>query len=396
MKTLAFVVIAAAFGADPSVPVATPPQIAPPQFGVAVLNDKGEIEVRYTESVAVWKPHGSTKTFTVRDGGQLKSVTETTAYQIRLHETKAATESRAAGHYRVFRNGAELDEKTRTELLKQPRRVVFLESQQFRVVDRPNEFYMDLLADDTLVVLLDILQTPEVKVEPEKQQPTPADDPSLRPYQKQIGPDGRYWTEHLCLLPDDEVGGGQTSNGLRPMFDPDMNGLYVRWRKRPDVAPRGWGGPQLLGQDSELTWFGHRTGDGPREALRISFGTSSFGGTRVPHYLSVVNARTKPELTFTKLRDGASLWSLIAEKAWIDKSRDTSDESDAENMIGYIRLESVPDVELWLSLSPQPILQTRPTGLRVERTETVECRVLTISPKKEYRFHYERQWIGGK
>ena len=97
---------------------------------------------------------------------------------------------------------------------------------------------------------------------------------------------------------------------------------------------------------------------------------------RVQRYLSVVNARTKPELTFTEEREKASLWSLTSEKAWIRKSRDTSDESDSENTIGYIRWAGLPDVELWLSLSPE--------------------RVLTISPKKEYRFHYERQWIGGK
>src|SRR4051812_4934855 len=96
--------------------------------------------------------------------------------------------------------------------------------------------------------------------------------------QKETGSDGRYWTERLSLMPDD--GREQTSNGLKPMFDPDLNVLHVVWRKRPDVAPTGWGGPQLIGQNSELTWFGHRTGDGPREAAPISFGgTSSFGGT---------------------------------------------------------------------------------------------------------------------
>jgi hypothetical protein len=206
--------------------------------------------------------------------------------------------------------------------------------------------------------------------------------------QKQPGSDGRYWQEILSLMPNDAVGTGQTPNGLRPMLDPDLNVLYVVWRKRPDVAQSGWRGPQLMGQGSELTWFGHRTGAGPREAARISFEQNG-----VPHYLSVVNARTKPELTLTDERDKASLWSLTSEKAWIRKSRDTSDESDSENTIGYIRLAGLPDVELWLSLSPKPILQTRRDG---ERTETLEYRVLTISAKKEYRFHYERQWIGGR
>ena len=90
--------------------------------------------------------------------------------------------------------------------------------------------------------------------------------------QKQTGSDGRYWRESLSLMPDDGAETRQTSDGLRPMLDPDLNVLYVIWRKRPDVVQSGWGGPQLMGQDSELTWFGHRTGDGPKEAAHIPFG----------------------------------------------------------------------------------------------------------------------------
>ena len=76
--------------------------------------------------------------------------------------------------------------------------------------------------------------------------------------------------------------------------------------------------------------------------------------------------------------------------------RDITDETDAENTIGYIRLAGVPDVELWLTLSPKPILQSQRGWLPGGKTETLECRVLTVGPKKEYQFHYHRQWVGGK
>ena len=289
-----------------------------------MLNEKGEIEVRYTESVAVWEPHQRMKTFQVRDGDNWRSVSETTAYKVRIHQTKAATESRPAGHYRVFRNGTELDEKTRNELLKQPRRVVFLESRQSGA-NSPNEFYLDLLANDTLVVLLDILKTPEVKAEPAKLPSLPASRPPMSP-EEQTGSDGIYWPERLSLVVNEAAAPGHASKRLEPMLDPQLDVLYVLWRKRPDVAQSGWGGPQLVGQDSELTWFGHRTGDRPGKPATISFGVNEYepgkAERRVPRYLSVINVKTKPELTLTKDRDKASLWSLSAEKSWIDKSRD--------------------------------------------------------------------------
>jgi hypothetical protein len=393
MTGIVFIVMGAVLGVEPSVPITTPPNWPPPQFGIAVISEKGGIEIRYAESVAVWQTRQRMKTFQVRDGEKWKSVSETTAYKVRLHETKPATETRAAEQYRVFRNGTELDEKTRTDLLKQPRRVVFLESRQFGV-NWPSELYLDLLAKDTLVVLLDILKTPEVKADPEKLPPVAVKVPAV-PLPEHRSPDGRYWRESLWLVSDDPSGAGQTSSGLLPIPDSDLNVVYVRWRKRPDVVQKGWGGPQLAGREGELTWFGNRTGDGPRGAARIAFGVYGKAATSVQYFLSVVNATTKPQLVLTEDPDKASLWSLTAEKTWSRKGT-PDDGPDSEHTVGYIQVAGVPGVQLWLSLLPEPILQTRRDGLRGEKKETIECRLLTISPKKECRFQYVRDWSGGK
>ena len=211
--------------------------------------------------------------------------------------------------------------------------------------------------------------------------------------------DGRYWNERLFLMPDDVIGTGEMSNELIPMIDSGLHVIYVLWHKRPDVVQKGWGGPQLAGQDGELTWFGHRTSDGLGEASRISFGVirgkPGKAVTRVPYFLSVTNAETKPQLVLTEDTDKASLWSLTAEKTWSHEGT-PDDGPDSKHAVGYIKLESIPDMQLWLSLSPEPILQTRRDGLRGENKETIESRLLTISSKKEYRFQYVRDWTGGK
>ena len=195
MTSIVFIVMGAILGGEPSVPITEASKTPPPQFGIAVMTEKGGIEIRYTESVSVWQPRQRSKTFQVQDGGKWKSVSETTAYKLRLHETKQAVETRTTGEYRVFRNGAELDEKTRADLLKQPRRVVFLESGQ---LNWPDEFYLDLLAEDTLVVLLNVLKTPEVKVDQEKLPPATATPPAAAP-PRELRLDGRYWQERLWL-----------------------------------------------------------------------------------------------------------------------------------------------------------------------------------------------------
>jgi hypothetical protein len=398
MVNVVYVILAAVLGSEPSVPIMAPPTWLSPRFGVATISGD-KIEVRYAESVAVWQPRKRTKTFQIRDGERWKSVSETTAYQVRLYETKPAIETRAAGHYRVFRNGTELDEKTRTELLNQPRRVVFLESRQFGV-NWPNEFFLDLLAKDTLVVFLDTLSTPEVRVEPEKtpsviEAPPVAAAPPVPLPEGRRSPDGRYWREALWLQPDRKVDVDQASDGLVPMPDPDLHVVYVIWSKHPEIIEKGWSGPQLARYGGELAWFGNRTGDGPKGAARIAFNVHGKAATSVPYFLSVIEIKTKPQLVLTENSDKASLWSLDVEKSWSNRG-DFKDGPDSEHTVGYIKLAGVPDMQLWLSLSPEPILQTQRDGLRGEKRETIECRLLTISPNKKCRFQYVRQWSGGK
>lgn len=123
------------------------PNALPPQFGLAVIREKGEIEIRYLESVPVWVTE--TKE-TPRKVGDLLAV-DTKSYQVCHHVPRTVATRRAAGEYRVFRSGKPLDEKTLAVSLKEPVRVVFVEvSGQ----ESPDGFFLSRLKDDTLVVAL--------------------------------------------------------------------------------------------------------------------------------------------------------------------------------------------------------------------------------------------------
>jgi hypothetical protein len=395
MTGVAFLIVSAILGVEPSVPLTAPPESPPPQFGIAMINEKSGIDIRYAESATVWNSFGTLRLVQVREGDISKIAKETTIHKVRQHQVTPAVETRDAGHYRVFRKGAVLDEKTRVELLKQPRRVVFLESALF-AVRWPDEFYLDLLADDTLVVLLDVLKTPEVKVDAAHWPPASLNRSAVPPPREPPGPDGRYWRESLWLAPNGATEVGHHPSGLLlPEPDPDLGIVLFMLRKRPDIIRKGWIGPQPNGRIGELTWFGHRTTERPGKAARISFGVhESKPGTigTVPYFLAVVNANTKPQLVLTADQEAANLWNLTAEKTWVrEPERGDDDNYTSEHTVGYIQAAGIPGAPLWLALSPKPILQTYRDGIR-GNTETSECSLLTISPKKESLFYYVRDW----
>lgn len=86
---------------------------------------------------------------------------EQTAYKVRRYEARPVTEKRGPGKFRVFTGGGELDEKARGALLKQARPVVFVEGDS-----RPDLTYLNLLKDDTVVVVLSPPVASEAKAEP--------------------------------------------------------------------------------------------------------------------------------------------------------------------------------------------------------------------------------------
>jgi hypothetical protein len=153
----------------------------------------------------------------------------------------------------------------------------------------------------------------------------------------------------------------------------------------------------LAADFADLTWFGPRTSDSPRGAARISFSSDWQAAMRAPLFLSVANATTGPRLLLTRDAQKAALWSFAAEEPWFHQSEgDRHDGSGAEWANGYIQLADVPDAHLWLSISPQPILQTRVWhGPQGEQTTAIECHVMTVSPKKELLLRYARHWSAG-
>jgi hypothetical protein len=395
MSNIVFVIASVVFSAEPFFPVATPPEYPPPRFGIAVIDEKGGIEVRYTEAIPVWEQRQRTKVFQVRDGEKWKTVTETTPYQVRLYKTKTVVETRDAGQYRVFQNGTELDETNRKELLKQPRRIVFLDGGSPNAV---SGFYLDLLAKDTLLVLLGGLQTPETKVAPKKLPPAASPSPTIST-KPQNPPDGRFWDERLGIMQDGVNPMGNNFKGLlSPIPDSNLNVVYIVLRKRPDVVPKVWETLPIGGSyGGKITWFGHQSSDGPRGAARISFGISKWkpgqSFSEVQYYLSVIDGKTKPRLVLTTDVDKASLWSLTAEKTW--SYNDADGEGRVEQTAGYIQLTGVPGVQLWLAISPEPIMGTQgiQAGIQGKTREIImECRLLTVSPKKECLFRYDRFW----
>ena len=455
MTTFAIIVMAAVLGGEPSTPIITPTQAPPPQFGITVVDEKlrpakparqpgctpprfgiavmdarGGIEIRYSESVASWEPRRGTRLPHFREGDKGPVEPEATTYAVRVQETKLALETRAGDQFSVFRNSAELGAKACAELLTQPRRVVFMEATRPGSPAWPDEFYLDLLSEQTVVVLLTPLTTPEIAVDPTKDRRVnicrivafrsakaaffrgakgdtyfcagpkpplasklpgasagpaevspPAAKPLAAPPPGRAGRGDRYrWEESLAVVRD----AGRGPNVLLLLLhDSHLEAVYVYFRGRPDVTPKeGWRGPQLIRSgDGELTWFGHHGSDDTRGSARISFG---------PYYLSIVDATTAPQLVLTADADKASFWSLATEKTL---SRDPDDESHEERSTGYIQATGVPGVRLWLAISSRPILQTQLQMVgRDMKDATVECRLLTVSPKKECLFEYVRGW----
>jgi hypothetical protein len=394
MTHIVFFIASVVFSVE-SFPVTTPPEYPPPQFGIAIIDEKGRIEVRYTEAVSVWEQRQRTKVFQVQDGEKWKSVSETTPYQVRLYKTKTVVETRDAGQYRVFRNGTELDETNSKELLKHPRRVVFLDGGSPNAV---SGFYLDLLAKDTLVVLLGGLKTPETKVAPQKIPPATSPSPTITTT-PQNPPDGRFWDERLGIMHDGANPMGNNFKGLlSPIPDINLNVVYIVLCKRLDVTPKIWDTlPIGGGYGNKITWFGHQSSDGPRGAARISFSVSPRKPgqtlTEVQYFLSVIDTKTKPRLVLTTDADKASLWSLTTEKIW--SYNDPDGEGRVEQTAGYIELTGVPGVQLWLAISPEPTMgvQRIQAGIQGKIREIVmECRLLTVSPKKECLFRYDRFW----
>lgn len=141
------------------------PKAAPPQFGVAVVDARGGLEINYAELAPVHE----TRERSVEKIVDGRPVVGRATYTVRMLVPKAATAKRAAGQYEVFRDGKRLDEPSRAALLRQPTRVVFTEKGSPQEPLDP--FYLSFLRDDTVVVCITRLG---VITEPGPKPPAPS------------------------------------------------------------------------------------------------------------------------------------------------------------------------------------------------------------------------------
>ncbi|MEN6449935.1 MAG: hypothetical protein ABFC96_05555 [Thermoguttaceae bacterium] len=362
-------------------PVDTPPSSPAPRFGIAVLRDDRSIEVRYTESTPVWESHIKTKTYQVEEGDKWIVKTETTKYKVRRYQTKVATETRPVGQYRVYIGGRMLDEKALAEVLKKPRRIAFLEGVE------PNEFYLDLLKDDSVVVTLRGLTELEQKAMPAAPARNVKDStPRLHDSRATRG---RWW-ERLSLVPEDAPPVGDRFKGLQTIqIDPGAGLLYVRVGQGANVARQAWAGPRLISNIYEITWFGHNDQDKPKGAAKLCFEVGGRGTDSRETFLSVADVASSPRLVLTTDPSKANAWKISAEHT--NSETDKWDQEWYEDQTaGYVEVADIPNVRLWLTLSDEPIMQKPLVGAKSR--ETVEYRAITVSREKKSLFRYTRGW----
>lgn len=323
-----------------------PPELIAPQFGVAVITKKREVEIRYVESVAVTTDKGTA----------------------RRMETKPAMVKRDNLSYGVFKDGKELDETARESLLKEPRRVVFVIG---RGLD--DEYYLDLLKENAIVVFLD-----------ESEATTPRQDLGnenviLR------GGRGNWW-ELLSLSQKDASIVSSHRSDIE--FDGGRGLAYVAGRS--GVVPKGWNSPQLVSEKYEIGWFGGNTG-----AAQLYFrgGQKEPGrpDTRQSWFLTVADADKNPRVVFTTKANTACSWSISSERTKIFDDKNDQEYYEVHT-VGYIRAVGVGNKNLYLKLADGPDLAARMPVTGGHHRYAFGYRPFAVGPKKECLFHYARGW----
>ncbi len=394
MTSILCIVLGMTLTVEQGVRITEMPKEVPPRFGIAVLDDKGGVEIRYLDTTAVWHPHTVQKFSPSTGDENEKREWGTYEYKTHGYELKPEVENRPAGKFQVYRNGEKLDQKTSEGLLKQSRRVVFWENPNFG--DWPNETFLDLLAADTVLVVLPVRETPQVKIEPKPAVPPVLGPPQELPWWKR-GSGGKYWEEELYVWNKEETNPKRVGTP-HPLLNTKLGVAFVELCKRPDIEPKGWNGPRLMDHGNgggELTFFGHRTEDGPKGVAQLIYGEAENDWKNVPTYLSVADAKTKPRLILTDDAKKGVRWRMIEEKTW-KVNKDPKDGPLETHVVGFVQLDGDPDVELYLSLAAESILQIDQNQKNREARETTEFRLLMVSPAKETQFHYVRSYTGGR
>jgi len=156
MYALALLLLSFVFPGDGSDDPTTLPQLPPPQFGVAVIRDNGELEITSSDVKETWKPFFRSRG-TIVEG---KTVIDYKSYTMRVYESVPITIKRPPGEYSVWKDAFQVENEKWPSMLKEPEPVVFLEGVGMAA------FYWEQLSDTTILVVLKPKESPEVKVDP--------------------------------------------------------------------------------------------------------------------------------------------------------------------------------------------------------------------------------------
>jgi hypothetical protein len=364
------------------------PKESPPMFGIAVIRD-GKLELQYNDAAAV-KEDVSTISTRFVDG---KTIAEQTDYKQTRHAAKPVTASWDVADYpvwfRVFRNGECLEAEAATAALRRPARVVFMER------TLPDEFYLNLLAKDALVICVspqkepvnrekNAAGTPAKPAEPAKTEP-----PKIEAVPKTEPPESGPWTEDLFYRGAGGLNIGRSVDDLQGLsklgIDTVQEFCFVFLQKRPDIKT-GWNKLQLSRDQYRLTWGGHK-GKDPRWPAPIRLDAVHYCDNApqvdATYYLAASDATTSPRLVLVREESNANKWDMeIIEQG--SKGLDKTDEPNHQ-IAGYIRPTDVGERKLWLSLATQKILYAEPT-LNPAPREVEEFRELTLSDKQDTAF----------
>jgi hypothetical protein len=125
----------------------------PPQFGIAVVGEDGNLQIDHVAAAPVYEIR--TRTITEMVDG--KPVARTETYPVSKFIARRTVAKRDAGQFSVFQNGKQLDVAAAARLLKGPVPVAFQEG-----LAPLEPFYASLLRPDAIVVCMNP-QASEVK-----------------------------------------------------------------------------------------------------------------------------------------------------------------------------------------------------------------------------------------
>jgi hypothetical protein len=127
--------------------VAGPPKLIPPELGVATLQQNGDIEVQYYETM----PLDENRVRTERKIVDGKEVVQEVKYKLARFVFDKAFQRRSADQFKVYQDGKELDKDAYTRLLKKPTPVAFYRDSQNRPLD---PFYAAFFQPSAVIVQL--------------------------------------------------------------------------------------------------------------------------------------------------------------------------------------------------------------------------------------------------